>query len=242
MASPAFGQLLQTFADRLEDSQAKTKYIRANQGLILSTGGFIFNRDMVSHYAPKYNTALQLGSLSCDGSGIILGQSAGGAIHNMHHVSTWRFINPPLSWACGIIVNKQGQRFVNEQCYGSKIGYHMIEENNDQSWLIVNQTLYSKAIKECLFNGYWVFQSIPALFKLLFGATKASSPALLAQKLDMPAQALQDSIEQYNKACRGERSDAFGKAKDFQFEMNQGPYYAMDISSQSSLMPLPSIT
>jgi len=97
-------------------------FIRAKKGIVLSAGGFVFNSEMMAHYAPKYAAGYPLGTDGDNGSGIRLGQSVGGIAQNMDRITAWRFINPPLSFARGMIVNESGQRFINEMVYGATLG------------------------------------------------------------------------------------------------------------------------
>ena len=60
-----------------------------------------------------------LGTPNDQGSGIRLGQSVGGKTDHMDRVTAWRFLNPPLAFAQGIVVNKNGRRFCNEMVYGA---------------------------------------------------------------------------------------------------------------------------
>src|SRR5207248_635624 len=98
------------------------RLIRARRGVVLSTGSFAFNRDMVRTYAPEYDGAIPLGTAGCDGSGIRLGQSVGGTTGEMNTVSAWRWTSPPLAFVEGIIVDKTGRRFVEEDAYSARIG------------------------------------------------------------------------------------------------------------------------
>jgi 3-oxo-5alpha-steroid 4-dehydrogenase len=85
--------------EKLEAEAAQTIRIRADKDVVLATGGFISNRDMVSTYLPKYKGAMMNGAPGCDGSGIRFGESVGGATRMMDHASVWRVINPPLACA-----------------------------------------------------------------------------------------------------------------------------------------------
>ena len=53
-------------------------------------------RQNIIKYATRYLSR-------CDGSGIRLGQSVGGATKHMDRVTAWRFLNPPMSFKgyCG---------------------------------------------------------------------------------------------------------------------------------------------
>src|SRR3546814_7437488 len=69
---------LRARAIAIELSEAKTVFVRAQRGVVLSTGGFIFNRAMVAQHAPKFLAPARLGATGCDGRGIRLGESVGG--------------------------------------------------------------------------------------------------------------------------------------------------------------------
>ncbi|NOM30257.1 hypothetical protein, partial [Klebsiella pneumoniae] len=93
------------------------------------------NREMVSEHAPKFRRNFKVGATGCDGSGVRLGVSVGGVSDRLHRVSAWRFINPPLCWPKGIVVNTLGQRFVNEEVYGATLGQPLCEEQGGKAWL-----------------------------------------------------------------------------------------------------------
>ncbi len=228
--------------DHTEQQKDQQQRYRATKGVVLASGGFIFNKQMLQHYAAPYKDGMPLGTPGCDGSGIRLGQSVGGAIDNMHHVSAWRFINPPLSWAKGIIVNQKGERYVNEQVYGAKLGYHMVAENNGTAILIINKKLFWKAVKETLFGGIWFFQVAPALMNLFLNAKKAKTIAALAEKIQANPEQLAESLSAYNQAARNNSADVFNKSPEFMADLSEGPWYAMDISIDSKLYPCPMIT
>ncbi len=58
------------------------------------------------------------------------------------------FINPPLSFARGIIVNQQGKRFINETVYGATLGVEMGENQNGKAWLVLNKALIKQALQD----------------------------------------------------------------------------------------------
>ena len=239
--APARADKLRVKALALELQHAQPFTVRARRGVVLSTGGFIFNREMVTQYAPKYLPAMRLGATGCDGSGIRIGQSVGGAIDRMNVASAWRFINPPTAWPKGIVVNRQGKRFCNEQVYGARLGVEMVDNNEGRAWLVLDRNLRRAAIREALFGKLWFFQSVPALFLMLF-APRARTAETLAAKIGVPAAALRESIERYTTDLKGGMTDALGKADDMRAPLEEPPFYALDISAYNKLFPLPSIT
>ncbi len=239
--APGRADRLRARALELELREARPVRIRAQRGVVLATGGFIFNRDMVRQYAPKYLPAMRLGATGCDGSGIRLGASVGGALRRMHAGSAWRFINPPTAWPRGVAVNRDGKRFCNEQVYGARLGVEMVDNNDGKAWLILDRKLRSVAIREALSGKLWFFQSVPALILMLF-APRAPSLHRLAAKIGVPADALRETVERYSADVRSGATDSLGKAADMCAPLDTAPWYALNISADSKTFPCPSIT
>ena len=213
--------------------------IRAKKAVCLSAGGFVFNEAMVKHYAPKYAMGMPLGQPRDDGSGIRLGQSAGGAVARMSHLSAWRFIRPPAGLSRGAIVNRRGARFVDETLYGAAIGYEMIEHHDGAAWVILDQPLYEETLKETKSKELYSFQSGPAMLALKFAREKAPTLEALAARCGFDAATLKATVEAVNAAAAGKAEDPFQKAAAERRALTQGPYYAIDIGVGSRLFPLP---
>ncbi|HEY0974984.1 MAG TPA: FAD-binding protein [Solimonas sp.] len=237
----AYCDKLRARALEIERQHARRLRVRARNGVVLTTGGFIFNREMVRQYAPKYFPAMRLGATGCDGSGIRLGESAGGVPARMEKGSAWRFINPPVNWPKGIVVNRQGQRFCNEQVYGARLGVEMVDHNDGKAWLILDRALRKQAMREALSGKLWFFQSVPAFFLMLF-APRAKTPEALAAKVGLPPAVLAETLKRYSEDAHNGRTDALGKSDDMRVPLDTAPYYALDVSADSKTFPCPTIT
>jgi 3-oxo-5alpha-steroid 4-dehydrogenase len=229
-------------ARALEARHRKARYIQARRGVCLSAGGFVFNREMIAHYAPRYLKGMPLGSPGDDGSGIRLGQTAGGATERLGHVSAWRFINPPAAWARGMIVNRHGARFVDETLYGASIGLKMVEENDGRAWLILDAALRRQVWEELRHGKILPFQRYPAMLAMLFGSKSAPTLAALAAKCGFDGAVLEGAFLAYNQAASGAAPDAFAKGAKDMAVLRAGPYQALDISIDATLEPLPTLT
>lgn len=240
--SPAYCDALRQRLSRLEREFAQPRLVRARNGVILSTGGFIFNRELIKQHAPKFRRNFKVGATGCDGSGLRLGLSVGGEGAALNRVSAWRFINPPYSWHKGIVVNSQGQRFCNEEVYGATLGQPLMEEQGGKAWLVLDAPLRKKAIREALFGGYWWFQSVPALALMLLKVRKGKRLEQLATATGMQANTLRQSLQANNAAARGAAPDPFGKSPGGRQVLEQGPFYACDISVTNPVFPLGALT
>jgi 3-oxo-5alpha-steroid 4-dehydrogenase len=229
-------------AGAIEAKARFTRTIRAREGVVLSAGGFIMNPRMVARFAPAYAKGMPNGTLGDQGSGILLGMSAGGATALMDKVSAWRFINPPKAWAQAIAVDRAGERFVDETVYGATLGEHIVDHHGGVAWLIYDRTARAAAFAQARDPRLVPFQRDVTLLNLMFNARKAPSLAALANRIGVDPDGLARTVAAYNAAARGTDADPFGKEPADMRPIETGPFYAMDISIHSRFLPLPVIT
>lgn len=229
-------------AEALEQRFRVEHRIRARRGVVLSAGGFVFNRPMVAAVAPKYAAGMPLGNPGDDGSGIRLGQTVGGAVGRMNHLSAWRFVNPPLALARAMIVDETGARFCDEAWYGSAIAYEMCERHGGRGWLILDRALYRHAWRNVIRDKLLPFQRDPVVLALLFQRRKAATLEALATKLGLDHTVFAETVRRYNAAARGLEADRFQKLATDMAQFGSGPYYAIDVSITSRLFPLTTLT
>lgn len=227
---------------RIEREIAQPRFIRATRAVVLSTGGYIYNPGLVAEHAPQYKRGWPIGGAGCDGSGLRLGQSVGGAADRLGNVSGWRFITPPYSWPKGLVINARGERFCNEQVYGATLGQAMVEGHGGKAWLVLDARLRWQSIKECLFGRLWAFQALPALAMMLFSAKKAATIEDLVERIGADRAALRSSVVSANAAAAGRAVDPQGKSADMCQACQSAPFYAMDISIGARAFPMATLT
>ncbi|MBS0465973.1 MAG: FAD-binding protein [Proteobacteria bacterium] len=228
-------------AARLEQEAAQPVLVRARQGVILSTGGYIFNPELITQHAPHTRKGWPIGDAGCDGSGLRLGQSTGAASATLGNISCWRFITPPSVWPKGLVVNRAGERFCNEQVYGATLGHELVEHQGGKAWLILDAGLRRQATRQCLLGGLWAFQSLPALAMMWLKAVKAPDAQALAVRIGADPARLASSLAAANAAAQGQADDPFGKSADMRHRL-QGPLLALDISMGNPLFPLATLS
>ena len=227
----------------IEETERQELLYRARAGVVLSAGGFIFNRKMVKHYCPKYLRGMPLGTHADDGSGsgIRLGETAGGATKLMQNATAWRFINPPLAWSRGMIVNQQAARFVNESSYGATIGEAMVERNDGKAWLILDSTLVKQAWKEIMLGKVLPFQQLLAVLNHIVVKKRFKTLQSMCQHFGFDEQTMQNSVQTYTQLATDNIQDTFGKAaKDA--TVLQAPFHVIDISLAQQLLPCSVLT
>lgn len=213
----------------IERNNAQPVRYRARRGVVLATGGFILNKDLTEKYLPKYRRAMRLGTTGDTGSGLALGVSVGGVAERLGTATAWRFINPPVDWPKGALVNLKGQRYVNEALYGATIGTIMMEEHNGEAVLILDKKLYDASIANLSLKNARLVTLLQAKGAVRM-AKSADTLDALAQKCKIDPAQLQTTITQYNAAARGDIADPLGKSRDDMQELSQGPFYAINMS------------
>jgi 3-oxo-5alpha-steroid 4-dehydrogenase len=190
-----------------------TGFIRAG-AVVLATGGFVMNPDMVAEYVPALGTKLiTLGSTYDDGLGIRLAQSAGAALEHMDEPFLTAPIYPPSSLVKGILVNKLGQRFVAEDSYHARTSYHVLHQPGAAAYLIVD-------------SDHMAEMAMP-LVPFKDGYETVGS---MERALDLPAGSLAGTLDRYNQyAARGEDPDFF-KHPDWLAPQDHGPWGVFDLT------------
>ncbi len=118
--------------------------VRARRGVVLCSGGFIMNREMVKRHAPELLRAINpIGTID-DGSGIRLGMSVGGSTINMSEGFVTIPWYPPGSLVKGIFVNGRGQRFINEDCYHGRVSQYALHQGGDRIWMLQDHATYGE--------------------------------------------------------------------------------------------------
>jgi 3-oxo-5alpha-steroid 4-dehydrogenase len=118
--------------------------IRARTGVVLTAGGFIQNAEMIEQYAPAVlATPLRLGTEGDDGRGILMAAAAGARLKRMDAVECALPFNAPRNLVHGILVNRLGQRFVNEDTYQGRVGQTALIQAQGHAYLIVDEEHYT---------------------------------------------------------------------------------------------------
>ena len=221
----------------MEEGEGRKIRIRARGGVILATGGFTYNRALLAEHEPSfarhYEVIHRLATIGNDGSGILLGQSAGGAVGRMASLYIARNISPPTGLLDGIVVNKAGERFVAEDAYTGMVGGAIARQADGAAWLILPAASFRKAIKQVLTSGWHLFKffGLPALANIILGGTKSGGDVVaLARATGIDPAGLWRTIAAHDDTLRQRAPDEVGKTDALRAPLGSGPFYAINIS------------
>jgi succinate dehydrogenase/fumarate reductase flavoprotein subunit len=200
----------------------ETGAVKAN--VIIAAGGFAMNEEMVAQYTPALGQERKtkhhgmvapyiLGNPHDDGLGIRMGVSAGGVAKNLDQLFITAAAYPPEILLTGVIVNKDGKRFVAEDSYHSRTSAFVLEQPDQSAYLIVDEA-------------HMQMPEMP-LIKFIDGW---ETVAEIEAALGIPTGNLAATLDRYNEhASRGEDPD-FHKQPDYLAPQDTGPYAAFDLS------------
>lgn len=183
-------------------------------GVVVAAGGFVMNPAMVAEHTPKLaEKPFVLGSTYDDGLGIRLGVSVGAELKHMDEPFITAPFYPPSTLLTGIVVNREGRRFVAEDSYHSRTSQFATEQPGSAAYLVVDSehVEYAKYPLVPLVDGY-------------------ETVAELEEALELPAGSVQATLDRYNDhADRGEDPD-FHKHPDWLASQRVGPWAVFDLT------------
>jgi 3-oxo-5alpha-steroid 4-dehydrogenase len=158
---------------------------RARRGVVLTTGGFIYNDEMLARHSPAMLSVSKLGHGGQDGLGIRMAQAIGADAIHMDTADITLVLTPPMSYARGILVNALGQRFINEDTYYGRLGAEAAVRQGTIAYLLLDDSTF---LETSWRRPAWA----------------ADTLAELEIDMGLPAGALQQTVAYYNQhAARG---------------------------------------
>jgi succinate dehydrogenase/fumarate reductase flavoprotein subunit len=173
---------------------------------------------MLARHVPlALRCKMRVGAEGDDGSGIRLGLAAGAAALHLDAASVSLPVTQPWGLKRGVLVNGQGQRFVNEDAYYGRLGEAALFHQNGRAYLIVDDEVYEKP-------------------DYLRGACAAGeTPEELERELGLPAGSLVATLALYNRHAERGEDPLFLKHADYLKPLTAPPFGAIDCTTENSL-------
>ncbi len=204
-------------------SDGHDRFVRARGGVVLTGGGFVFNRAMVERWCPdalRADPAWRVGTDNDDGRVIRLGQGAGGAVARLDEFECALPIRPPNRLARGILVNADGARYVNEDTYTGRIGHRSLVDQGGEVFLVVDEHIFT--VNYVGMRITWAAESIEEL----------------ATDIGVPPDGLAATLARYNEhAARGDDPD-FHKNPEWLVPLRP-PFGAVDLRASTGAIYAP---
>lgn len=184
---------------------------RARRGVVVTTGGFVDNEEMLTAHAPDLVGHGKVSDGGDDGSGIVMAQAVGAAVRRMSVVEV-AYTALPLLVCHGMLVNARGERFINEDVYPGLYSHAALHEPGP-CWVIVD----ARALDEIAEGDLW--GTVPSY--------AAETVEELEADLGMPAGSLARTVAAYNDGAAAGGDPLFHKNARWVRPL-EGPFAAID--------------
>lgn len=195
------------------------------KAVVLATGGFGANLDMVVKYKPELKGFMTTNAPGIQGQGIEMAQAIGAAtvdmdqiqIHPTVEANTAALITEGLRGDGAILINEEGKRFIDEVGTRDVVSAAEIAQTGSYSWLVVDQAMAdaSSVIQGYIKKGYTVT-----------GATYEE----LGKAMGVDAAAFAETMEKWNGYVEAKNDPDFGRTS-FANPLNTAPYYAIKVTA-----------
>ena len=195
------------------------------KAVVLATGGFGANLDMVVKYKPELKGFMTTNAPGIQGQGIEMAQAIGAAtvdmdqiqIHPTVEANTAALITEGLRGDGAILINEEGKRFIDEVGTRDVVSAAEIAQTGSYSWLVVDQAMVdaSSVIQGYIKKGYTVT-----------GETYEE----LGKAMGVDAAAFAETMDKWNGYVEAKNDPDFGRTS-FANPLNTAPYYAVKVTA-----------
>lgn len=194
------------------------------KAVILATGGFGANLDLVAHYRPELKGFSTTNQPGAQGEGLKLAEKVGAAFTDIEQIQIHptvikrdgHLISESMRARGAILVNQDGKRFTNELLTRDVVSQNELKQPGQQVYLIYDQSIFetNKLSRGYFEHGYSV---------------KADSVANLAKKINVPVSNLEATFKDYWNAYKTGKDTAFGRP-EMVIPLDKAPFYAAKVT------------
>lgn len=219
------------------DEAGKVTGVRATTGkqsgpltadaVILAAGGFGANQDMLAKYRPDLKGMQTTNQPGATGDGIKLAQALGAKLVDMDQVQVHPTVqqDTPHAYLIGeavrgegaILVNKHGDRFVNELDTRKNVTAAIDGLNENGAYLIFDQGIRDRAKAVEFYDSIGLVHTGQSLDDL-------------ASQLGFDADALKQTVSDWNTAVADQNDSAFGRTTGMDRDITTAPFFAIHIA------------
>jgi fumarate reductase flavoprotein subunit len=226
----------------LSGGQEQTLFCKS---VIIASGGYAGNQDMLKRYYSHYSEALCVIGLPHDGDGLRMAMEIGAeneGLGNLHLRGPYfrgamecvvAAMQPHNIW-----VNRNGRRFVDEgkAFYWSEAANALNRQPDRASFSLFDETLKTSLIHEGVTLGYNRFRRNSKLHRLSERiekemdrgmALKADSLSEVADFIGANPNVLESTVLEYNTFCKEKYDPLFLKDKKYLKPIHHPPFYAL---------------
>ncbi|MDN7228152.1 FAD-dependent oxidoreductase [Planococcus liqunii] len=193
----------------------KTETATAENGVLLTSGGFSRSEDLLQNFAPHLSGAIRIGGKGNVGDGIKLASEQGAWLRDFPYLKGTYGFHPSADgprksqalafYKGAIIINKFAERFVNESISYKLIGSEALLQPEGITYQVWDQSIMDQGVPG---DALYDFDKLLALGLI----EKADTLEGLAEIMGVPAGSLKSTINEYNRDIQNGGDQKFGRS------------------------------
>ena len=200
--------------------KGKSIAMKATKWVVLASGGFSYNRELLKKYVPAMAKADVIAGLGTTGDGLKMAQAYGADVADMSYIKATYGFKPKAStisemaqvyYGGAVMINKAGKRFINESISYKLLGDAALIQPDGASYLVFDEPIRIRQMKHrsqdrALFSPVDEGKKLDYLFT---GNTIEEA----AKNAGLPADEVVATVKRYNDSIATTGKDAeFGRS------------------------------
>ena len=195
------------------------------KAVILATGGFGNNEDMIVKYRKDLKGTVTTSAPGIMGDGIVMAQEVGADLVDIEQIQlhptveqkTSMLITESVRGDGAILVNQDGKRFTNELLTRDVVSAAELEQPGSYAYIIFDQKLRDglKAIEKYVSTGITV---------------QGDTIEDLAAQIEVDPATLAETLKNWNQYVADQNDPDFGRDTGMDNDLSTAPYYAIKIA------------
>jgi fumarate reductase flavoprotein subunit len=211
--------------------------IRSRLGVVLATGGFARNKELLAVFAKEMESVSTISPVGCDGDGLLMASKLGAGLADTEFLKASYACTPDaatiddktsIQYLGAVIVNQQAERFVSESSQYHVIAEEVLKQPQAKSFIVFDEPILQEAAAQEPDKWFWRDLTrgiVPAHFY------KGFTIGEIAAKAYLDPAALAKTIADYNENARRLRADPVFHRVSFKGtlpEIAEPPFYLME--------------
>ena len=203
----------------------KAVYTIHAKAVVLATGGFGNNEEMIVRYRPDLLGTVTTSAPGIMGDGIVMAEAVGADLVDIEQIQlhptveqgTSMLITESVRGDGAILVNQNGKRFIDELQPRDVVSAGELEQPGSYAYIIFDQRLRDglKAIEKYVSTGIVV---------------QADTIEGLAEQLEIDPATLAKTLSDWNGYVAAQNDPDFGRTTGMEADLSVAPYYAIKIA------------
>ena len=207
---------------------AEHNYTIHAKSVVLTTGGFGANFELMASYDPSLANAVTTNHSGAQGDGIMMAQAVGADTVDMEQIqlhptviqSDGSLVSESFRSLGAIVVNTEGKRFVNDLAGRDVVSQAELKQPDGYCFIIFDQNLVDHlALSQRFIDGGY--------------AVSGETYEELAQNMGLAGEAVQNfvnTMDTWNKSVANGIDEEFGRNNGMDDDLSTAPFYAIKIA------------